>query len=279
MTNNEAISGFHHRTIAVARATLWVECQKIRHSKILWITALAILFISLICGLFIYILKDPEQARQMGLLGVKAQIFGGTADWSNFFNLVLVIISVAGLVIFGFIFVWIFGREFSNKTVNDFLALPTTRNEIILAKITIASIWSMALTLMVFILMLIIGVLLDLPGGSLDIILDGLTKMVITTLLSIPLCIPFGLVASVTRGYLPSVGCIFLAILLVQVINNLGYGIYFPWSIPLLYSGAAEALTGAESTPPELISYTLVVLVGLISLASVGLWWRYADQT
>jgi ABC-2 type transport system permease protein len=279
MINNSATTGFFHRMITVARATIWVEYQKIRHSKILWITTVAILFITLICGLFMYILKDPEQARRLGLLGAKAQIFGGAADWANFFNLILTIISMAGLVIFGFIFVWIFGREFSNKTVNDFLALPTTRNDIVLAKITTAAIWSITLILMVFIFMLIIGVILDLPGGSLEIILDGLIKIVITGLLSIPLCIPFGLIASVTRGYLPSVGCIFLVILLVQVINNIGYGIYFPWSIPLLYSGAAEALTGAESTPPGFISYILVILVGIISLASVGLWWRYADQT
>ena len=278
MSINNPTRGIY-REISVAKSTLWVEYQKIRHSKILWITTVAILFITLICGLFMYILKDPEQARQLGIVGAKAQIFGSTADWANFFNLILTIISIAGLVIFGFIFVWIFGREFSNKTVNDFLALPTTRNDIVLAKITIASIWSMALILMVFIFMLIIGVILDLPGGSLDIILDGLTKIVITGLLSIPLCIPFGLVASVTRGYLPSVGSIFLVVLLVQVINNLGYGVYFPWSIPLLYSGAAEALTGAESTPPGLISYILVVLVGLISLALVNSWWRYADQT
>jgi ABC-2 type transport system permease protein len=278
VTTDNPTSGIY-RTITVAKSTLWVEYQKIRHSKILWITALAIIFITMICGLFMYILKDPEQARRLGLLGAKAQIFGGMADWANFFNLILVIISIAGLVIFGFIFVWIFGREFSNKTVNDFLALPTTRNNIVLAKITTAAIWSMALILIVFIFMLIIGVTLDLPDGSLEIILDGLTKMIITGLLSIPLCIPFGLVASVTRGYLPSVGCIFLVIILVQVIDTLGHGIYFPWSIPALYSGAAEALTGAESTPPGFISYTLVVLVGIISLASVSLWWRYADQT
>lgn len=226
-----------------------------------------------------YILKDPEQARRLGLLGAKAQIFGGIADWTNFFNLILLIISIAGLVIFGFIYVWIFGREFSNKTVNDFLALPTTRSETVFAKIATAAIWSMALILIVFIFMVIIGVILDLPGGSPETILDGLKKMFITGLLTIPLCIPFGLVASATRGYLPSVGCIFLVIILVQVIDTLGHGLYFPWSIPALYSGAAEALTGMESALPGFISYTLVVLVGIISLVLSSLWWRYADQT
>jgi ABC-2 type transport system permease protein len=276
--NTNRRDGFYHRIVSVTETTLWVEYQKIRHSKILWITTVAILFITLICGLFMYILKDPDQARRLGLLGAKAQIFGGAADWANFFNLILTIISMAGLVIFGFIFVWIFGREFSNKTVNDFLSLPTTRTDIVLAKITTAAIWSMALILIVFIFILIIGVILDLPGGSPEIILDGLTKMIITGLLSIPLCIPFGLVASATRGYLPSVGCIFLVIILVQVIDTLGHGVYFPWSIPALYSGAAEALTGIESATPGFISYTLVILVGIVSLVLLRSWWRNADQ-
>jgi uncharacterized membrane protein YuzA (DUF378 family) len=47
----------------------------------------------------------------------------------------------------------------------------------------------------------------------------------------------------------------------------------------MLYSGAAEALTGKAATPLGPVSYILVGLVGVLSLVLVGVWWRYADQT
>jgi ABC-2 type transport system permease protein len=258
---------------------LWAELQKVQRSKTLWITALGIFLAVIIGGLFMYILKDPEQARRLGLVGAKAQIFGGTADWPSFFNLVLLLVSVGGLIIFGFIFVWVFGREFGDKTVYDTLSLPTSRVTIISAKIITAAYWSVALTLLVFLLMLGIGLILQLPGWSAATAWNGLELLLGTGSLTVLLCIPFGLVASFTRGYLPAVGCIFLVLILGQVISQLGNGQYFPWTIPMLYSGAAEALTGKVAAPLGLISYILVGLVGVISLFITGAWWQYADQT
>ena len=258
---------------------LWVELQKVRRSKTLWITALAFSLVTFISGLFMFILQDPERARRFGLVGAKAQIFAGSADWPSFFNLVLLMLSVGGLIIFGFIFVWVFGREFSDKTVYDMLSLPTSRVTIVMAKIITAAYWSVALILLVFVLMLGIGTILQLPAWSATTTLNGFKLLLGTGSLTVLLCIPFALVASVARGYLPAVGCIFLVLVLGQVISQLGYGQYFPWTIPMLYGGAAEALTGKAATPLGLVSYLLVGLVSVLSLVVTGAWWRYADQT
>ena len=74
--------------------SLWVEFQKVRRSKTLWITTLAFIFVAMVSGLFMFILQDPERARRFGLVGAKAQIFGGAADWPSFFNLTLIMVSV-----------------------------------------------------------------------------------------------------------------------------------------------------------------------------------------
>ncbi|MCX6006197.1 MAG: ABC transporter permease, partial [Chloroflexi bacterium] len=248
-------------------------------SKIIWITAVGFFLVVLISGFFMFILKDPEQAHRLGLIGAKAQIFGGSADWPSFFNLVLLIMSVGGLIIFGLIFVWVFGREFGDRTIYDLLSLPMSRVTIVMAKLITAAYWSMALILLVFILMLGIGAILQLPGWSVATVVNGLESMMVTGILTVLLCIPFALVACVTRGYLPAVGCIFLVLILVQVISQLGYGQYFPWTIPLFYSGAAEALTGKAAIPLGFISYLLVGLVSVLSLIITCAWWQYADQT
>jgi ABC-2 type transport system permease protein len=259
--------------------TLWVEFRKVWRSRMLWISALAFTLITLIGGLFMYILEDPERARSLGLLGAKAQIFGGSADWLSFLSLMLVMVSVGGLVVFGLIFVWVFGREFSDKTVYDMLSLPTSRVTIVSAKVITAVYWSVALIILSFVLMLGVGEALGLPGWSAEMVLNGLKLLLVTGLLTVLLCIPFGLAASIARGYLPAVGCIFLVLVLAQVVDRLGYGPYFPWDVPLLYSGAAEMLTGGAPTPLGFISFMLVGLVGLLGWAVTAAWWRYADQT
>lgn len=259
--------------------SLWVEFQKVRRSKTLWITALAGFLVSLISGLFMFILQDPERAQQLGLVGAKAQIFGGAADWQSLFNLTLLLVSVGGLIIFGFIFVWIFGREFNDKTVYDMLSLPTPRVTIMVAKLVTAAYWSLALVLVVFVLSLGIGGLLHLPGWSATTVFNGFRLLLITGVLTMLLSVPFALVASVTRGYLPAVGCLFLALILGQVISQLGYGLYYPWTIPMYYSGAAEALTGKVAIPLGPLNYILVGVVSFLSLVVMGTWWRNADQT
>jgi ABC-2 type transport system permease protein len=258
---------------------LRVEYLKVRRSKTLWLTVLAFLLATIIGGLFMFILKDPERARQLGIIGAKAQILGGTADWTSFFNLMLVLVSVGGLIIFGFIFVWIFGREYSDKTYYDMLSLPTSRVTIIVAKIITAACWSMALVLLAFVLMLGIGKVLQLPGWSSATTMHGLSLLLGTGILTVLACIAFALIASMTRGYLTAVGGIFLVLVLGQIINQIGYGQYFPWNIPMMYSGAAQALSGKTAPPLAFISYLLVMLVGISSIIATGAWWCYADQT
>jgi ABC-2 type transport system permease protein len=256
-------------------AAFWVELQKVRHSKTLWITALAFLFLALIGGLFMFILKDPGLAHRLGLLGTKAQLMGGSADWPSFFNQVLLMASVGGLIIFGFIFIWLFGREFGDKTFYDLLSLPTSRSTIVFAKLIIGLCWSLALLILVYLAVLSLGAILQLPGWSITLALNGLEHLLLTGVLTVSLVIPFSLVACISRGYLPAVGSMFLVLVLAQVFNTLGYGLFFPWAIPALYNG----MTGEAAASPGLISYLLVILVGVISSIATSLWWEYADQT
>jgi ABC-2 type transport system permease protein len=258
---------------------LQVEYKKSLRSRTLWLTALGFVLLTAIGGLFMYILKDPEQARRLGLLGAKAQFLGGIADWSNYFNLMLTMLSVGGLIIFGFVFTWVFGREFSDKTVYDWLALPVSRSAIVTAKMITAVYWSAALTVLTLVLMLALGAWVQLPGWSAGVMWHGLGLMAATSGLTAVLCLPFSMVASLTRGYLPAIGAIFTVMILSQVITQLGNGQYFPWTIPMLFSGAAEELSGKTAEPLEAISYFLVAAVAIICAAITFWWWRNADQT
>lgn len=60
-----------------------------------------------------------------------------------------------------------------------------------------------------------------------------------------------------------------------QIIALLGYGQYFPFSVPAIYSGMA----GTARPPVGFPGYALVILVGLASVAGTAVWWRRADQS
>ncbi len=253
---------------------MWAEVVKARRSRLPWVTVVAFTVAALFGGLIMFILQDMARARSMGLLGTKAALAGGDADWPAYFALLAQTIAVGGTVIFGLVIVWMFGREFSQNTVKDLLALPTARTTIVGAKFCVAAAWCLILGLYIYLLGLVIGAALGLPGWSVSVAVTGLLTAVATAAMVMVLVIPFALAASVGRGYLAGVGAMIVALFLAQVIALLGYGPYFPWSVPGLFSGIA----GAGSDPPGLFGYGLVVLVGGGGVLATAAWWRHADQ-
>lgn len=122
---------------------------------------------------FMFILKDPDLAKNLGVISPKAQIVG-KADWPSYFSLLSQAISIGGLFAFGLISSWIFGREYSDRTIKDLLALPISRNTIILAKYIVIVLWSLFLTTFVLVLSLLVGWLISLPALSNDLLINAI---------------------------------------------------------------------------------------------------------
>ncbi|TDD17755.1 ABC transporter permease [Nonomuraea diastatica] len=256
------------------REALLAEVLKLRRSRLPWLTAAAFAIAAAVCGLFMFILQDTGRARALGLLGDKAQLSGATADWPGYLALLAQATAVGGLLILGTLTTWLFGREFSDRTVKDLLALPTSRSAIVAAKFVVAAGWSLLLALWTTVLGLLAGMLLELPGASTAVLAAGAARMVITALLTYALTTPFALVASAGRGYLPAVGAIFAALFSSQVVAALGYGASFPYSVPGLYAG----LAGPGQDAPGPLGHLLVLTVGLTGGAATMAWWRRADH-
>jgi ABC-2 type transport system permease protein len=255
-------------------AALWAELLKARRSKMPWLTALGFSLAPLVGALFMVVLRDPEWARGAGLLNAKAQTLSSTADWPGYLNMVQQAVAVGGALIFGLIATWVFGREYSDHTATDLLALPVPRHAIVLAKFVVVAVWSLALTLLVSLLALGLGNVLALDGGSAELAREAAGTLALVASLAVLLVLPFAWVASATRGYLPAVGAMFLVTFATQVLAALGWGAYFPWAVPALAAGAA----GPEAARLGLESYLLVALAGLAGIAATVAQWRFADQ-
>ncbi|MFZ5881023.1 MAG: ABC transporter permease [Chloroflexota bacterium] len=256
-------------------SALWAETLKARRSKVPLISAIGFSLAAVVDGLFMIILKDPEAAKQMGLISTKAQLMAGVADWPTFFNILGQAIAVGGAIVFAVITAWVFGREFSDRTVKEFLALPTSRGAIITAKFIVVAAWTMGLSLLVFGLGLLIGNAVDIPGWSQDLMRASTVDVLGAAALTI-LLLPFvALTASLGRGYLPAFGWAILTVALAQVAAVMGWGDWFPWAVPALFSGAA----GPRAELLGLHSFMVVGLACALGLASTYLWWQKADQT
>jgi ABC-2 type transport system permease protein len=251
---------------------IWIEYIKAIRSRLpLW-TALASLFMPAGIAFLIFIAKNPEISRQLGLVSAKANLMAYAAtDWKTYLSLYGQIIAAGGFFLYLLAISWIFGREFVDGTVKDLLAVPVPRATILLAKFIVFTIWSAGLSVVIFCAGLVTGAAIHLPGSSNEIILQGAALVAVTAVLVIPVVMPFAFFASAGRGYLLPIGLAIMALMLANLLAVVGWAEYYPWGVPALYA------QGKTTLAP--ISYWLVVLTGLAGMGATYLWWVNADQS
>jgi ABC-2 type transport system permease protein len=256
-------------------ASLWAETLKARRSKVPLLASIGFTLAPLMDGFFMFIMKDPESAREMGLLNVKAQLAMSMADWPTFFSVLTQAIAVGGVIVCSIVTTWVFGREFSDHTAKDLMALPTSREKIVSAKLIVISVWVLITTVWIYSIGLIVGNVVDIPGWTNGLARSSFVDAMITAGMTLLLMTPVAFIASMGRGYLPPLGWAVLTIFFSQIVAATGWGDWFPWSVPALYSG----VVGPRVEQLGVHSYVLVILASFIGLAATFWWWRNADQT
>jgi ABC-2 type transport system permease protein len=250
---------------------IWIEFRKAIRSRMpLW-TGLGSLFMPLGMAFLIFLAKNPELSRKLGLVSAKANLMAYSAtDWPSYLVLFSEIISAGGFFFFVMAISWVFGREFTDGTLKDMLAVPVQRSSILVAKFIVVTTWCAAMAIIIFILGLVVGAIIQLPGGSTSVILHGSIVTAITVCLVIAVVLPFALFASVGRGYLLPMGVAVLTLIMANFMMVVGWAEYFPWAVPTLFSQGDNSLTP--------ISFWIVFFTSLAGMIATYLWWKYTDQ-
>lgn len=252
------------------------EILKNRHSRITWVTFIAFSLAPVFGGVFMLLMKGNGYEVLSGAFKSKAVLMSFEANWNSYLSLLSQAVGVGGILIFGFVASWLFGREYSDGTVKDLLALPISRAKIINAKFIYYTIWCFALVLSNLLLGLLFGFLLNLAGWSDDMFTQNIKVYLITTIMIIFLNTPIAFFAIAGKGYLTPLGFVVIALVLAQIIGAMGFGNYFPWAIPGLYSGSG----GAEMHDQlNVFSYLVIIFTSIAGYFSTVLWWKYSDQT
>ncbi len=250
---------------------IWIESRKAWRSRMPLFTAAGSLFAPLGFAFLLFVSKNPEISRKLGLISTKATLMADTAaNWPVFLATFAQVLAIGGLFLTVIIASWVFGREFADGTLKDLLAVPVERFSILLAKFITAAIWSAAMAALIFGSGLVVGALFRLSGGSTAILLQGCLRAAITTGLAITIGLPFAFFAGVGRGYLLPIGAIILTLLTANLVTAAGWAEYFPWASIGIYAQGKEILPA--------VSYIVIGLTGVVGIAATYLWWKYADQ-
>ncbi len=175
------------------------ERMKLRRSKILLVTFGLFVFIPLLIGLMMYVAQHPEMSAKLGLVGAKAQFFSENS-WKGYLEIINQLIAVLGVIGFGFITSWVFGREYIEHTLTDILALPVSRSSIVLAKYLVVLFWCLGLAITLFLVASIMGLLMHIPGWNLSVFLNFASNYFLTTIFTILLSTVVGFIVSFQKA-------------------------------------------------------------------------------
>lgn len=254
---------------------LHAEFIKIKYSNIIWATFVAFALAPVLGAVFILIVQDGEALTKSGGLALKAKAMNFEPNWKSYLGILIQTVGVGGVLVFGFVASWLFGREYSDGTAKDLLSLPTSRTKILNAKFIVYTLWCIMLVLSNALIAFLLGSVLNLPAIDVNLLAQSLVDYSITTMLTIIVGIPIAFFALYGKGYLAPLGFVALTLVFAQVIAATGYGSYFPWSVPGLYSGAGGEYKSLLNNG----SYGILILTGVAGYLSTIIYWRVADQT
>ncbi len=254
---------------------LITEFIKLRRTRITWLTLVAFSMGPVALGLFMWIVREPGRAAQLGLLGTKANLSGLEATWPSFLGMMPLVAGAGGMIMLAVIAAYVFGREYPEGTAKNMLALPVGRHWFAIAKLVVMAAWWAVLVAAMLAETLVIGAVLGLPGWSPALAVGAVRDTFFAATVSFMLTPLVAWIATLGKGYLPPLGFTLAMLALGDVFAHTGWGVWFPWAIVPLFAG----LTGprAQAFPPG--SMAVVVLTFIVGVAATIAQLRYADNT
>jgi len=247
-----------------------VELLKFRRSPVVLVTtALIVVLVPLLCLGFL----AAANGDAAGAIAAKARAMGVGEGWEGYLGLLGQMIAVTLFIGPGVVVAWAFGREHADRTFPSLFALPVSRRSIATAKFLVLLGWGAALTTMLLIAAMVVGLVARV--GSLDGIdvATTLARLELAGVLTTVIALTVGYVASVGRGYLPAIGALILLTMFAQVAVALGTGAWFPYAAPGLY-----AVAGAEGVSDvTTVQLLLVPVTTLVAAWATIHWWQHAE--
>lgn len=229
---------------------IYCEILKVLRSGVFWI-------------LFIAFATMPV------MLGLVTYINATDVNWEPY--LVDLLGSITALLVIGFSFTacWVFGREFTDKTISELLVKPVSKLYVVLSKFIVIFLWDLVLALFMFAVVIIMGLLIGLKAGTVTLIMSSLLTFMIASLFIMVVSTISALLANISKGYLAPIGFTLLIVVISNVVAQAGLAAYFPWAIPSLFFSNVSL---------NLVSIVILAVTGITGFIGTIAWWRFAEQ-
>jgi ABC-2 type transport system permease protein len=253
---------------------LVTEVAKLRRSAVPPATLVGFSMAPLAIALFMWIVREPGRASQLGLLGAKANLSGLEATWASFASMLTLITGIGGMLLLPFVVAYVFGREYADGTAKNLLALPVGRHWFAVAKFVVAGVWWVVLVIAVLAEALLLGLALGLPGFSAAVAVSAVGNALVAASISY-LFVP--IVAWVTvagRGYMAPIAFALAMMALGNIFGKTGWSAWFPWSI-------VPSLVGLVGNPVGSLpagSYVVLAVTFVGGIAATIAQLRWADN-
>lgn len=240
-------------------AAIRVEALKLARSPVGLITTLA-----MVLGIFAL------------LGGITAGVAGGNReliaqagpaaalDWNGLLAGAVQVTAVAGVLGFGVVLAWMFGREFTDGTITGLFALPVSRSRIAFAKLTVYVSWAAAVSIALVCGVLSVGLLAGYGPPSSGA-WGAFVRLWVLAIFSAGIAIPIAWIATVTRSLLAAVGSTIGLVVAAQVGALAGAGGWMPLAAPALWAMS----NGADVTLLQL-GITAIVALAFTALTCVA---------
>jgi ABC-2 type transport system permease protein len=245
---------------------LAAELLKLRRSKLTWLSFAFYVFFGLMACFVVWMIKNPEAARGLGLIGAKASfaLNGLTADWQGLFTMFVELGVAGGMIILSIIVIYVFGREYAEGTAKNMLALPVPRSYFVVAKLCVIALWFVLLTAFLIAESLLAGWLLGLgrpqpalvAGQTLDILIASAVVLTLQSLVA--------WVTVATGSYLAPFGYTIVTLLIGNLMIRTDWARWVPWSIVALLGG----MTGPRQE--DILLGSVLVLAATFGLGLAG---------
>jgi ABC-2 type transport system permease protein len=202
---------------------------------------------------------DPGLAAKAGV--------AATLDWSGLLAGAEQVTAVGGLIGFGVVLAWMFGREFADGMITGLFALPVGRGRIALAKIVVHLTWTACAGLLLAAGVLVLGLLLGygMPDAATR---SGLGRLVVLAVLTGLIVTPVAWIATVAHSVFAGIGGTVALVVLAQVGALSGAEGWMPLAAPALWAMS----DGTAVTAGQLLLVGAVPLV--FSLLTCQTWSR-----
>lgn len=256
MTAINSRSGVDLAPGALYRSALETEVRKFRRAPVPRVgAAMLVGGIATMCLVMLLTAEhgDPQAAAKLG----PVVALGG---WTALLSAAAQITAVGGLIGFGVVLAWSFGREFNDGTISGLFALPVTRGQLAGAKFAVFGIWSLAVSAGLVMALLGSGLALGLgvPDAGVAALLG---RQFAVGLLTAALALVAGLAASLGRGILPGIATVIAVVVSAQVAAIAGAGGWFPFATVGLWATTIGPDVFAVVSPMQL---SVVVPTGAV---------------